>query len=822
MTVTEQPRQNAHRPTDPARPAPSGRPVPVAALVQARLEEAALTESVKVLLKEALGEGEPQGAASAGGRIYLESVAVTRFRGIGPRAWLKLSPRPGVNLVVGRNGSGKSSIAEGIETAFTGVNMRWEGQHAMRSSNWRNLHDTDGRPEIEVKLAIEGDGGRSTLTRTWDGDDFAASRAELKRPGHGRTPLDRAEWTQALRDFRPFLSYVDLDRMISGKPAEMYDAIATILGLGQLSAADGRLRQQAKALEDAEKAVKAELPGLKEALYELEDDERAVEALVAVDTARTPDFETLEALVAGVPADGDDGLIARLRAEAEVQGPELAEVHAALDRLRNALADAEDLRGTGAEDALRRADLLERAVAHHDRHPDVAACPVCGTDGMLDVAWATDATAQIAALRQEAEAAACARSELRSAARAVQDLVHTPRRIPAALVDPWRAWSDCRTISDPAELAQRAHDAAVTLADACAAVKANAVRELEKRDERWRGLVARLAGWAERARAVEANKPRLRDLKKAGTWIKALSAELREQRMEGFADQSQRIWERLRQESNIDLKAVSLKGSEKATVRKLVMDVTVDGHEASALGVMSQGEQHSLALSLFLPRAATADSPFGFIVIDDPVQSMDPAKVNGLAQVLHELGEHRQVVVFTHDTRLQRAFTSQELPVTVFEVERATSSKVSVGLVTDPVRQALDDARALASTGDLPPAARNHVLPSLCRIALENAFLEAAWIRHHRSGAPEDELQAAVGSADKLMKVAALALFGDVGRTGDVYRELRTLCGPRAVELLTVCQKGAHPEGAQIADPHRFVRDIETMAQKVRKPGVSA
>ncbi|EMF50892.1 MULTISPECIES: AAA family ATPase [Streptomyces] len=821
MTMTEQPRQNAHHPTDPARPAPSDQPVPVAGLVGARLAEDALSEPVKVLLKEALGDGEPRGTSPVG-RIYLDSVAVARFRGIGPRAWLKLSPRPGVNLVVGRNGSGKSSIAEGIETAFTGVNMRWQGQHAMRSSNWRNLHDTDGRPEIEVKLAIEGDTGRSTLTRTWEGDDFDASQAELRRPGHGRAPLDQADWKQALRDFRPFLSYVDLDRMISGKPSEMYDAIATILGLGQLSAADGRLRQEAKTLEDADKAAKAELPGLKEALYGLEDDERAVQALVAVDTAGTPDFATVEALVAGLPTDTDDGLLAGLRAEAEVQGPEMAQVHAALDRLRNALADIEDLRGTGTEDALRRAELLDRAVAHHDRHPDAAACPVCGTDGILDAAWAADAIAQIAALRQEAEAAAGARSELRSAARAVQDLVHTPRQIPTALADPWRAWTACRTISDPGELAQRAHEAAAPLADACAAVKENAVRELEKRDERWRGLVTRLAGWAERARAVEANKPRLRDIRKASTWIKALAAELREQRMEGFSDQSQRIWERLRQESNIDLRPVSLKGSEKATVRKLVMDVTVDGHEASALGVMSQGEQHSLALSLFLPRAATADSPFGFIVIDDPVQSMDPAKVNGLAQVLHELGEHRQVVVFTHDTRLQRAFTSQGLPVTVFEVERAKSSKVKVKPVTDPVRQALDDARALASTSDLPSAARTHVLPSLCRIALENAFLEAAWIRHHRSGAPEDELQAAVGSADKLMKVAALALFGDAGRTGDVYRELRALCGPRAVDLLKECQNGSHATGAQITDPHRFVDDIETMAQKVRKPGVTA
>jgi wobble nucleotide-excising tRNase len=51
--------------------------------------------------------------------------------------------------------------------------------------------------------------------------------------------------------------------------------------------------------------------------------------------------------------------------------------------------------------------------------------------------------------------------------------------------------------------------------------------------------------------------------------------------------------------------------------------VTVDGVEGAALGVMSQGELHAMALSLFLPRATLPESPFRFVVIDDPVQSMD-------------------------------------------------------------------------------------------------------------------------------------------------------------------------------------------------------
>ncbi|SBW20864.1 hypothetical protein FDG2_1828 [Candidatus Protofrankia californiensis] len=824
MTVTEQPEQNAHRPS-PSQPqtagtAPAGQPVPVAELVAARLAEAGLDEPVKALLREALGSVEEQGASPTG-RIYLESVAVSGFRGIGPRAFLNLTPYPGVNLVVGRNGSGKSSLAEGIETAFTGTNARWRRQDAARRGNWRNLHD-GARPQIEVKLAIKGDPGRATLTRTWKGDDFDDSEAELRRPGHGRIPADQADWRQALTDYRPFLSYVDLDHMISGRPAQMYDAIAVILGLGHLSAASGRLQEEEKRLSETVKAVATETGELKKALYTLEDDPRALEALVAIDTKETPDLAAVEALVAGLPT-ADDGRLAELRLTAGLHGPDMMRVGTVVDRLRAALDRVEEVRATDAEDAFQRADLLARALEHRDRHTGTDSCPVCGTSQVLDGPWAARAAAQIAALRQEGKAAEDARGELRSAKQAVQELIQIPERVPPALAGPWNAWRECRTLADPAELAERILGAAITLTDACAAARQNAVAELETRNERWRPLAVRLANWAGQASAAERDKPRLHDVKKARDWLKKLATKLREQRMAGFADQSQRIWERLRQESNIDLTRVSLHGSEKATVRRLVMDVSVDGAEASALSVMSQGEQHSLALSLFLPRAATADSPFGFVVIDDPVQSMDPAKVNGLAQVLHELGRQRQVVVFTHDTRLQRAFTSQELPVTMLLVERAEASRVKVRLVKDPVAQALEDAWALVRTRNLPAVARSHVLPSLCRIALENAFIEAAWIRHHRSGGGSEQiLQAAVAKSDRLKEVAALALFGDVERADEVDQELRTLYGPYDVGLVRQCQEGSHSEGTQIADAHRFVRDIEAIVAKVRKPQVTA
>ena len=41
--------------------------------------------------------------------VFVNSIAVQGFGGIGPRCTLELAPGPGLTLVVGRNGSGKSS-----------------------------------------------------------------------------------------------------------------------------------------------------------------------------------------------------------------------------------------------------------------------------------------------------------------------------------------------------------------------------------------------------------------------------------------------------------------------------------------------------------------------------------------------------------------------------------------------------------------------------------------------------------------------------------------------------------------------------------------
>jgi hypothetical protein len=87
--------------------------------------------------------------------VYVSSVTVAGFRGIGPSTTLPLKHGPGLTLVVGRNGSGKSSFAEALECLFTGTSFRWDGRPASWKSGWKNLHHTKG-VSLQAGLIVEG------------------------------------------------------------------------------------------------------------------------------------------------------------------------------------------------------------------------------------------------------------------------------------------------------------------------------------------------------------------------------------------------------------------------------------------------------------------------------------------------------------------------------------------------------------------------------------------------------------------------------------------------------------------------------------------
>lgn len=745
-------------------------------------------------------EAAPSGPANP--QVFLSAVHVEGFRGIGPRATLRLPPGPGLTLVTGRNGSGKSSFAEGAELALTGECGRWTGRTAVWRDGWRNLHD-GASSSITVDLVSAGTVGTTSIVRSWkpgeglDGGDWT-------RQLHGakRTPFDVTEWQDDLLAYRPFLSYRELGNLISGKPSELHDALKSVLGLGPLATAQTRLTQAKKQLSEPARTAADTRKVLRARLADIDDDRAARAAALLKPTS--PDLAAVAALIEGT---GDAEGLTALRALQALAPPESVTVADATARIRHAV----DQVAAAATADVRTADttsaLLRAALRHHDGAGD-GPCPVCET-GRLDSDWRVRAQAQAAELDTAVAQLRSASTELQQAERAARQLIqplpallqNAPIDITAAIAA-WRTWAEAAGEPTPAALAHALEEAIGPLVGAVRDLQARTEAELARRDEAWTPVSRALAAYVHQAEQAAGTADVLEDLVAAEKWLAATANELRDRRLAPFAAASQAVWGKLRQQSNVELGPIQLTGS--STQRKAKLDVRVDGAEGNtALSVMSQGELHSLALSLFLPRATVDESPFRFVLIDDPVQAMDPAKVDGLARALADVAHDRQVVVFTHDDRLAEAVRRLELDATVYEVQRAERSVVTVRPSEHPVRRYLDDARAVAKTPEVPAQLKGELVASYCRSAIEAACHRRIRAKRLGAGVSHADVERVLSDSHNTSKIITLALFDDPGRTHEVVPSLRK-AGPWAANAYLSSKSGAH-QG--VADPEGLIKD---------------
>ena len=287
-------------------------------------------------------------------RAYLTEIAVEGFRGIAGAARIGLSPGPGLTLVVGRNGSGKSSFAEAAELAITGTTSRWSaGRSRVWQEGWRNLHH-HGPRSIRVRLSPDGDPMPTTVSLQWDdGATLAGGTATIQRKGEPVQPLADAGWRGALATYRPFLSYNELGGLLEDGPSELYDAISQVLGLELLSAAEQRLIEARKGLEEGARAVRAEAKRLGDLVRAL-NDPRAVTCAAALTRRGGWDIDVIDSVAGSSAIATDDLELAVLTTLAAVEPPDPAAAHAAAAQLREALSAAAQQRSSAAAGQRRR------------------------------------------------------------------------------------------------------------------------------------------------------------------------------------------------------------------------------------------------------------------------------------------------------------------------------------------------------------------------------------------------------------------------------------------------------------------------------------
>ncbi|GGK46637.1 AAA family ATPase [Nocardia camponoti] len=798
--------------------------------------DAAVAECVLDAVGFAVGADEKNGDTGqfiAHG-VFLRSIAVQGFRGIGPVATLRLNPGPGLTLVVGRNGSGKSSFAEAAEFALTGGNRRWDGRAGAWKEGWRNLHQPH-LARIEVELLTAGNDPALTIATEWDADAELAEASWTRRRGSERpVSHDPEAGRTELELYRPFLSYSELGALVDGKPSDLFDALHRLLGLNELSDATERVRARRLELERAAKDSRAERVALAEVLGAVDDSR--VQRIATLLAAPGPDLGAIALAISGQyaneePVQADTvGLfvgassvpVDALRYLLHVTLPERATVVAAARRLVVAAAEAD--RFTTAESLAdqRVLDLLVRARAHADAEDSPCACPVCGRS-QLDARWRADADAEIAERSARLKALHASVAEKNQATMEFAEILAD---CPvgngwADLSQQWTHWTNLREAEPSETLVARVETAHDQLSTALAAAQTAARAELASSESVWLPTVARVSAWLETAHAVAAAADELRVVKRAADWLKVATANLRGDRMRPLENAARWVWRTLRQQSNVELGAIRLQGSA-GTARRVLLDVTVDDVDGAALGVMSQGELHALGLSLFLPRATVASSPFRFVMIDDPVQAMDPAKVDGLARVLAEVAETRQVVVFTHDERLAEAVRRMQLDATVVEVQRRERSIVETRVTGDPVRRYLDDARSLLRTAQLPPAIADELVATCCRSAIEAAGLAKARAELLARGIDHHEVERQIRNAHTTRAMLTLALMGPGSRVDDLNKHLSTVGGRWLVGVLRDATAGAHvpigrPMRELIGDTERFISWLRAHEPKLAR-----
>lgn len=609
------------------------------------------------------------------GHSYLSQVRVQGFRGIGPSATLEFPPGPGLTVIVGRNGSGKSSFAEAAEAALTGRNLRWDAMPTAWRDGWRNLHFAD-RTEITVEVHRAGETHPTRVTRTWSGESVRSARGEVSFPSGAVGSLRDLGWEQALARYRPFLSYDELGRAVTGRAAELYDTITELLGVRDLAEAERRLAKTCHSLAKQRDRPGRERDRLVEQLRESADP-RAGQAVTLLSSG-SPDLDSLAALASDDgPADPNKQTV--LRRMRRLSVPERALMTEVVSELRGAAMELAMAEGTRGDRARGVTQLLEQALEHHRRHPSDSDCPACGAEGVLGSEWEARARAEIEALKPVAASASSAYERAEKARDQARFLMAPmPTWLPpdSDLGQVWAEWEAGGEITDLRELADHIENVGRRLRSTALAARKAATRQLEEPTDGWAELAERLSAWVSDARAAVRANEMLAPAERGLQWLTAVAKEVRSERLRPLAAQAEHVWHLLRQERHIDLEELRLVG--RGAQRRVAVDVNVDGVDGggNAPGLLSQGEFQALALSICLPRTLVHGNPFGFLVLDDPVQAMDTETVEGLASVLAEVGQHRQLIVFTHDTRLPDALRRLRLPATLRAIHRDAMSNV--------------------------------------------------------------------------------------------------------------------------------------------------
>ncbi len=682
-----------------------------------------------LLARASTGSRDDSDPPTTYGTVWLRELSVAGFRGAGAQAVspengeatpvrLALPCRPELTVLTGRNGSGKSSLVEALEWSCTGRVERTESLPDPFKKAQTNRHVAGGE---RVAVTFEIDGDTKTFTRTQlDANGTDATLAGL------------------FSLHRPVLTPVEL-RRVQGKPSDLHQAFASGLGLDDLSnaidtltAAQEQRRRIANAHLSRSDGIARELDA-SAAAAEPEDSAQLTRIAEAI---RTRDGNAV-GLIDEYVAAARQGTVA---SPATVRLPSQADTSRLRSRLNDAVAGLEQAEREANAGGRLAVDVLTAALPWARSVTLPASCPVCNA-GSIDANWIDEAQATVEAFQAANAQLHIARNALESVTNEIRSIVPASLEVDdatradhALAINALTTMRSVAASSQPGDLLDQ-FDEHRPLVEAL-----NRDLEQLQADQTAARMahVSAASPWARGLTAATASRTDADRIEAAVTELKKALADVMKASFQPLKELTQCLWEQLAPDSALrlaDIKVVA--GKQKRVDPTIELAPLKPGGKAESqkgFGFLSGGQLQVIALCLFLARATRSSTPFRFIVVDDPVQSLDELRVENLVRVLDGVARGslpgpaadggpvtfppRQVVVLTHDDRVRNTIRRLGVAASLKTIERSPTSIVTLLADTDPVEEQLKDAERINSSS-APDWIKERSIAALCRSALE-------------------------------------------------------------------------------------------------------
>jgi DNA repair exonuclease SbcCD ATPase subunit len=662
----------------------------------------------------------------------LTSLELEAFRGFANKVVLDLDAE--VVLIRGDNGTGKTSVTDGLLWLLTGdiprLRERSKGRRKEDSdaivSRYRSgekarvalivSHVTiEGEEHKTVEFERTGDGRQSNLRARLGERDWDAEEAQLAMAS-AFGDLTPAQFEHAVGAWG-ILQQHDLLEALEGG-SSLHERLAELVGLqrvNQFAASASKLSKEARAEQK-----RAE--DLRERLRQRHDGARQRLDALSIESSQSkppaPGLDRLRSLPEGVALE-------RSVAEPGEFGEFLDEIETTAAAARKLLAAVKELEQSGSETA-QTADQLEDGLAARRREAenilkkapaqvqlaDAALallsdeCPVCGQE-IDESSVRTHLQELLSAAEKESDRdeeirrrLVAAEAELQSARLAESRLAEAEARVELAeerLVGLVAAggWLKLERHWVEAARAQELIEALEQLDGIVRAVQSDARRKESGRALRYgtelEAARSELTRAEAEAKTAAAQSVRARALEDAA---RKASERIIERALTRLQPSLAEVFDRLSPHptfNELQARQDIFYGKNQVVPHAYDRKNKVGGHPTM---IFSEGQLNVVALSYFLGLALNAgEGSLPFVVLDDTLAALDVVNVLGFADLCRRLCEQRQLIVTTHDRRFASLLTRKLAPrrkgsrTVLIELDGWTEDGPSVRVQDEPLAE---------------------------------------------------------------------------------------------------------------------------------------